>query len=603
MIRLEKVRHLELVFSWLLVFGVLAVLIFAVSPYRGAFWFSDDGLFLRMSWEVANSFGWDRMLPQSPSYLFHSVWMKFGLMEYLHFRYLHYLFSFMCALVFFGGLIDKPWASSLFPTATLLSVLVSINSIESPNTLVLNFFLLAAGCYFFSLKFEQKYFQQLFFALAGGLLALCGFMHAAAAIACVILAVAMIWIAPAARRSSLLLIFFGVLFILWAWYIDQIGLASLLHPPAAHETSIQKLIHRIWLLLGFLLLPLAIYCISAYLYIHWIGKNSQLNIQRVPRLISVQLSWGVLFLAGLSVARYLFDWSWRFPGWRGILQVPGLIYYPLLFLIFASIQQHFLSERGKYPVRIKNLLNHVEKKQFIAILAFILLPAALAVGSNTAIIQGLVFFAGPAAGLALYLWSLSIVKTKHKTNAEKTSIQNTFSAFYWPSNKLFFLGWGILFVIFSLHYNHPSSRRVLAAGLSAIQESPLRGIYESRQYQDSLNQIQSIYEAQGCKHKTLLVLDYVPLLYYVLQHPVPNAVGVIRPMYYYPQEKIQDALRDPRGWCVIDLTGQETQGDIQKNGGDHRAPLRRWLGDHGIKFHVISPGPELASDIIIYVKQ
>ncbi|QWD35723.1 hypothetical protein G6674_01610 [Polynucleobacter paneuropaeus] len=602
MIKLGKARYLELMFSWLLVFSVLAVLIFVVSPYRGAFWFSDDGLFLRMSWEAANSYGWDRMQPQSPSYLFHSVWIKFGLTEYLHFRYLHYLFSFMCALVFFGSLIDRPWASSLFPAASLLSVLVSINSIESPNTLVLNFFLLAAGCYFFALKFKQKYFQQLFFALAGGLLALCGFMHAAVAIACVILSVVMIWIAPAARSSSLLLIFFGVLTILWAWYIDQIGLASLLQPPAAHDISIQKLIHRIWLLLGFLLRPLAVYCVSTYLYIYWMGKHSQLNIQRVPRLISVQLSWGVLFLAGLSVASYLFDWSWRFPGWRGILQVPGLIYYPLLFLIFALIQQHLLSERGKYLVRIKNLLNHVEQKQFIAILAFILLPAALAVGSNTAIIQGLVFFAGPATGLALCLWSLSVVKTKHETNTEKTSIQNTFSAFYWPSNKLFFLGWGILFAIFSLNYNHPSSRRVLEAGLSAIQESPLRGVYESRPYQDSLNQIQSIYVAQGCKHKTLLVLDYVPMLHYILKHPAPNAVGVMRPMYNYPQEKIDNALRDPRGWCVIDLTGQETQEDIQKNGGDRRAPLRYWLQMNGAKFDAISPGSELIGNISIYVK-
>jgi hypothetical protein len=602
MMRLRKVRHLELILSWLLVIGVLGVLIFVVSPARGAFWFSDDGLFLRMSWEAANDYGWDRMLPQSPSYLFHSVWMKFGLTEYLHFRYLHYLFSFICALVFFGGFIDKPWASSLFPAATLLSILVSINSIESPNTLVLNFFLLAAGCYFYALKLQQKYFQQLFFALAGGLLALCGFMHAAATIASVILAVIMIWIAPAARRSSLLLFFFGVLIVLWAWYIGQIGLDSLFQPPVARDSSIQKLIHRIWLLLGFLLRPLVIYCVSAYLHIYWMGKRSQLKIQRAPRLISVQLSWGVLSLAILSVASYLLDWSWRFPGWRGILQVPGLIYYPLLFLIFALIHQHFLSTKGKYSVDINDGFKDIQQKKLIAILGFILLPAALAIGSNTAIIQGLVFFAGPAAGLVLCLWSRSVVKPKDETYTEKIIIQNVFSVFYWPSHKLFFLAWGILFAIFSLSYNHPSSRRVLEDGLSKIKESPLRGVYESTPYQDSLNQIQSIYQTQGCNHKTLLVMDYVPMLHYILRHPAPNAVGVMRPMYYYPQEKIQDALSDPRGWCVIDLTGQETQDDIRKNMGDRRTPLRLWLGEHGIKFNAPSPGPELEGNIIIYVK-
>ena len=587
MMRLRKVRHLKLMLSWSLVFGVLGVLIFVVSPARGAFWFSDDGLFLRMSWEAANGYGWDRMLPQSPSYLFHSVWMKFGITEYLHFRYLHYLFSFICALAFFGGFIDKPWASSLFPAATLLSILVSINSIESPNTLVLNFFLLAAGCYFYALKLQQKYFQQLFFALAGGLLALCGFMHAAATIASVILAVIMIWVAPAARRSSLLLIFFGVLIFLWAWYIGQIGLDSLFQPPAARDSGIPKLIHRFWLLLGFLLRPLVIYCVSAYFYIYWMGKRSQLKIQRAPRLISVQLSWGVLSLASLSVASYLLDWSWRFPGWRGILQVPGLIYYPLLFLIFALIHQYYLGAKGKHFVGIGNIFNHIEQKQLISILGFI---------------QGLVFFAGPAAGLALCLWNQSVVKVKSETYDEKITIQNNFSVLYCPSHKLFFLAWGILFAIFSLSYNHPSGRRVLEGGLREIQESPLRGIYESTPYLFSLSQIQSIYQAQGCNHKTLLVMDYVPLLHYILKHPAPNSVGVMRPMYYYPQEKIQDALRDPRGWCVIDLTGQETQDDIQKNASDRRAPLRRWLGQQGIKFNTISPGSELVGNITIYVK-
>ena len=65
-----------MVVLWLLPLLTYLGLLFIIAPGRGAAWFSDDGLFLRMSWEAANGYGWDMMLPQSPSYLFDALAMK-----------------------------------------------------------------------------------------------------------------------------------------------------------------------------------------------------------------------------------------------------------------------------------------------------------------------------------------------------------------------------------------------------------------------------------------------------------------------------------------------------------------------------------------------
>ena len=599
---LKRVIQQQLIFSWLVVLAVLAVLLFIVSPARGAYWLSDDGLFLRMSWEAAKGYGWDRMLPQSPSYLFHALWMKIGLIQYLHFRYLHYIFSFICVFIFFGGLIERPTRSFVYPATVLLGILVSINSIESPNSLVLNFFLLGTGLYFYALKTQQKFFKQLFFYCGAVFLAICGFMHAAAAIASVLLVLIMIWLVPKFRRLLFLTVFLCLLIGLWAWYINQIGLSSLLQTPAAHDISGLKLLHRIWLLFEFALKPLAFYCLSAYLCIYWLSKRRQGSTQLDPILIGMSLSWGVAFLACLSVVSYLLDWGWRFPGWRGILQVPGLIYYPLFFILFFIIHQNISQWHFKTLIDESMALKMQQKKQLISILGFILFPAALAVGSNTAIIQGLVFFAGPAAGLVIYLWSEWLSKSIDQHHRNQNGKKNEPQFLCWGSWRWFFLVWFILYAIFSLSYNHPSSRTVMDATLKTINHGPLHGVRETAQYQESMGQIDAIYQAEHCAQKTLLVMDYVPMLHYILGHAAPNELGVMRPMYYYPEEKIQKALSDTRGWCVIDLTGIETQEDIQKNGGDRREPLRQWIQQHGNKYDVVTPGPELIGKITIYVK-
>jgi hypothetical protein len=433
----------------------------------------------------------------------------------------------------------------------------------------------------------------------------------------------MIWIVPQTRRTGFFGLFFLSLIALWAWYINEIGVAVLLQTPAAHETGILVLLNRIWLLLKFALFPFVISCFAFYCKWSWKKKRYPIHSEFEAQHIFYQLSWVVTALAVFSILSYLLGWGWRFPGWHEILQIPGLIYYLLFFYLTylgqkTFIQMHCQSDGSNsnhinlLGKRIFQYFNHQDlnieqKKKLISITGFLFLPASLAVGSNTAIIQGLVFFAGPAAGLMIFLWfDLSIARYpgfgEASSQAAENEVWSSPMFFSWGSWKLLLLIWFLIFGVFALTYNHPASRKVLEGNLIEITEGPLQGVLETERYRESLVQLSAVYRAQHCNEKTLIVLDYVPLIYFIFSHAAPNSVGVIRPMYYYPHEQIMTALADSRGWCVIDITDLETQDDIQKNAGDRRDSLRQWLKMNGKKFSTKTPDSEIVGEIDIYVK-
>ena len=193
--------ELPLLILWLIPLLTYLGMLFIVAPGRGAAWFSDDGLFLRMSWDAANGFGWDKMLPQSPSYLFDALMMKLGMMELLYFRWLNISLCFFAAALFFFGLDRQGFQSRVTPLAIAASVLVWLNSVACPNSLALHFFLLGAGFYFFSIRSAVKtnhallILSALFFALAG-------FMHGAVAIAVLMVGSLICILNPLVRRSA-----------------------------------------------------------------------------------------------------------------------------------------------------------------------------------------------------------------------------------------------------------------------------------------------------------------------------------------------------------------------------------------------------------------
>ena len=100
---------------------------------------------------------------------------------------------------------------------------------------------------------------------------------------------------------------------------------------------------------------------------------------------------------------------------------------------------------------------------------------------------------------------------------------------------------------------------VFRPNLVILTESPLKGIKETSRYQDAIAELKAAYTEGGCKTKRLILLDYVPMVHLILQHEVPNQYGVVRPGVYFPEAKLIEELDSPLGWCVLDVTTDETR--------------------------------------------
>jgi len=564
-------------------------MILVIAPNRGAAWFSDDGLFLKMSWEAANGYGWDSMLPQAPSYLLNALLMKFGVNELLYFRIINYSLCFIGATLFFLGLDSRSDRSGFTPLAITASILVFLNSVESPNSLALHFFLIGMGCYFLALKTSSvwKFFLLVLSAVA---LALCGFTHAAMVIAILIFLV-VIWIFdPLTRRTIFPYLLATSLFCLWTWYIYTIGLSTILKVPTYHETSVIELLRRIYLLFKFVAAPLAYFVIIILL----IGRYWPKKIITAQTI----LIFSPLVLALISLMNSIWSLDWKFRGVIDTHQIPGSIYYSLLFIIFSVIRAAYCGS-AKYKPKISINLRHffhqwIEKasyqtqnyKIFLAVFGFFLLPAGLAAGSNTAILVGLVYFAGPAVGIAMLLWSNQVVR-----------VNNVYIYAFGAS-------WILVFLVFTLYYNHPAANPPINGNKVVLTQPYLSSILETRQYQKSMTTLETLFKENDCKDKLLIALDNIPTIYYIFQHPSPPSIGIVRPHYYFPSDQIIELLRTNAHWCAIDITGTETKVSIdQKNGVDSRGIVRSFLKSQSSRSYDIEvPSENFVGDIQLYVR-
>jgi hypothetical protein len=586
-----------MVVLWLLPLLTYLGLLFIIAPGRGAAWFSDDGLFLRMSWEAANGYGWDMMLPQSPSYLFDALAMKLGVIELLHLRWLNYTLCLLGSSLFFFGLDRRGLQSRITPLAITASMLVWLNSVECPNSLALHFFLIATGFYFFSIRSAVKT-NYLFLMLSALFFALAGFMHGAVAIAVIIIGAIICALNPVARRSLFMPLLLLALLGLWTWYISTVGLSTILRVPVAHETSLLELFHRVTLILKFPFLALLYFALTAYVF-----KRFQKNALQSAQVF---LSWWITALAACSLLWNIAGIQWRFPGWIGMHQIPGAVYYPLLFILISAIGLKYIQfsqTQNTVGPRLSLSFSSIAQfiggwfKQngpgsknhclFIAIAGFFLIPAGLAAGSNTAILVGLVYFAGPAAGLLL-------------------NIQSQADQFLWkrPERKGLVVAWITIFLAFTLSYNHPTLEMPIEGGRIRLEGLPLNGIVETKRYQTSLEQVQKIYTQYDCKNSVLLTMENIPALYYILQHAAPNSIGVVRPLYYFPVDEIRALLTNSAHWCVIDATGIETQTEINRRGGnDVRESIRDLIRSQSTQsFTIPSPSQEIVKDMQFYIR-
>lgn len=582
-------------FWWFLLFITVTLLTLLIAPERGIYLFSDDGLFLRMAWDVANGHGWDRMLPQTPSYLSHALLMKSGISEILHFRYIYIVFGFLSAFIFFWGLDDSGFKSMSLPASILASILVPLNSVLSPNSLTINFFLIGAGLYFIYLNRHRSSFDRALLFTSAVFLGITGFMHVGSALAISLLVALASILHSKTIRYYFLIIYFSVLICLWTWYISSIGMSTFFTPPVAHRSDIFQIIKRAALLLYFWILPILPFGLLLLLSKKWVFQN----YARVYEY----MSWLFLLLALISVTAYALDVNFKFPGAVPIWQVPGVVFYSFVMLVFcffiyffqycSALTLRLYDYRGVFgfinqPLSYFKQNTHAHKLIF-SITGFILLSSSLAIGSNTEIIQGFVFFAGPIAGFLFYFWT------------------NFFSGkplrpSYFLQQNLMIFGWIIVFFIFAFKYNHPSAVGLFSSQTSSLQQSPARGIKVNLAMHNGIHELKEIYTNNNCSTKNLLVLDYAPMLHYLFAHPAANDIGVIRPAFYYPEEKIFSLLKKPEGWCVIDITGEETNNYIVKNYNiDLRSFVRSYLKEKSKIFKVNSLGDGVIGDIYVYV--
>lgn len=559
---------------WFFLLALFAILVLVVAPNRGAPWDSDDALFLRMSWDAAHGFGLDTMLPQSPSYLFHALLIKMGMGELLHFRYVNYGVAFLSSLLFFLGLDRRGFRSPIVPLAICATVLNQVRSIENPNTLSMAFFLGGSGLYFMATYASKN--RRDFFLLSSALgLAIAGFMHAASMIAMGLLSIVFWVIDPAIRRSLFFPVFYLVSFLLWYGYISMLGMDLLLRPPAAHTLDALTIVIRLFLIGSFHLFPVIFYCVIVLASLPFKIRKWDIA-QRVASVLVTMYCWvPISFLMG--------EEPYSFDGWiKHSSVMTGYAFFLLTFILLRRIGNHWPRERSPLlQMRSSPDIRHTMG----AVCGLVLLPSTLSVGSNAHWIHGMNFFAGPVLGVLFLLWERVDPRSKIL--------------------KILQWSWLGLFVLLALTHNHPVGRLDLTSSdRVTLHAFPLSGIRETTRYATVLQVLKEVYEVGKCHDKTLITLDYIPLIYTILQHPAPNETGVVRPAYYFPEDRMISSLQAASGWCVIDVTSGETQEDIRANHGrDKRTKIREKVetqSDYVIDFP--TPGPPLIGNARLFVR-
>ena len=228
------------------------------------------------------------------------------------------------------------------------------------------------------------------------------------------------------------------------------------------------------------------------------------------------------------------------------------------------------------------------RKLLLAVSGLFLVVAGYAAGSGASFAICLSSFSPPALGTALIFWD---------------SLEQKDKAYRWTSVVQVFLliVWLSVFGMFAVT-NLPTRELVIAHEMVTLRETPLRGIEVQPKYEKAVFQLRELYKSNGCQNVSLVTLDNVPMVYFILQRSMPNEFGVVRPVVYFPEEQVRGELNLQRGWCVLDVTTSETQALINTREYDNRANLRSWIKRESQRvFQISSPSNEI-SDLQLYVR-
>ena len=562
--------------AWLCAICFFGFALLVIAPGRGAGWLVDDGLFLANAWNVIHGFGLDGMLPQEPVYLVNALFMKLGLTEILHQRYAFYCLSALSAWIFFSGLEDRRAKSWVVPVAIVGTLCIAFSSI----LLMAGFFSAAAGCYFHASQASGRRRNWLMIT-SGVFFALAAFMHAALAIAMLLVLVLIYILDRSVRHSFLAPVFVTLSVLLWGCYLHALGLERFFTTPSGHEYQVEHLFINVIKILWFFVSSLVAFYVCARLFKR--HGTRRYKWSQYCLSILVTLVYSIKFFAGQLISVFpnffvtLFGWVGfvRYPADRLIdaprwtVDVPGAIFYLLLFIFFRLVAETYSRTITELAVshpfsRIWRsfqacFATPIHQRLLIAVAGLCLSVAGYAAGSASSFAICLSIFCGPVLGVLLIAWS-------HMEPGNLKSL---------PS--LLIAVWCAIFLLFATTMNQPTFAPIVPDGNRVIlKESPLTGIKETVRYQMAVEQLKIAYAAGGCSGKRLILLDYVPTVYLILQHEVPNTYGVVRPSVYFPDDKIKDELDKPVGWCVLDVTTDETRTIMRRAQGtpDRRSAVR-----------------------------
>jgi hypothetical protein len=397
--------------------------------------------------------------------------------------------------------------------------------------------------------------------------------------------------------------------LLWGLYSHELGIKVLLTTPAGHDASAGHLLGNVQIILRYFLTTTLLYAVAVVAF-YKLGRMKYAVAQAVISVfVTVSYSIG-FFSAQIDVFRGIR----QLPDMFGLAtETPGEV-FKILLLVFLRWMGELFHDAGMFKTtlsghghshhdtwgrslfraRLGNLVSAIQsnmehRKFLLAIGGLFLVVSGYAAGSASSFAICLSAFSAPALGTAFVLWN----------NLDR---QNPIPQWLAAAKVTLLMVWLALFGVFAATINLPTLDPITGPGRVQIREAPLTGIDVLPRYQNTVAQLRALYEQNDCRHLSFVTLDYVPMVYFILNHALPREFGIVRPAFYFPEAAVQRELDPRRGWCVLDVTTRETQWLIDATKQDMRSDLRGRLQreSQGV-FQIPSPSYDIGP-LQLYVR-
>jgi hypothetical protein len=576
---------------------------FIIAPGRGAGWGEDEGLFMYSAWHAVQGLGPDTVIPQAPHYLFNALLMKLGMREVLSFRWAFHISIFVCASVFFLSLDARRLASHAVPLGVATTLLINLNTIFNHYTLSIAALMLGLGLYFFSTARADNTGQRLLMFLSAVVLAIASVANLVIGIG-VCASVVMIFVFDRHQRSiAWLAVYALATAALVICYVTWLGSEGLVTTPVAHDKSMARVVGRSVQIALVYVQAAVLLAVVAWASRKYLGKDilfackllvvvfvvqfffyHALYMSQTPPLPLLKHGNFILLSAALQHPTRTIGLS-ALCSLMTVLMVQAVLTRPAagpkrdaalrpLSAVATQVWQHI----SQLDAGTRNLA--------LAGLSILLIELLGSAASNTHIFVGMNWVAGPAIGLVL----LSIDRF-NRSMRPMLNAQGLGTA------------WVIGAALLAATHNHAENRPVFSTSVTEIRHPRLIGIYESADYHAALSELQQAYNAARCSKGVLLATEYMPMVFYILEHPAPKRMEAIRPAFFFPNARMIDGLSRAPRWCVLHGMSLETSIYTDDKGGgiDPRAGFIAWVKEHKTSAtEIASPSKGSFPSLVLY---